>query len=781
MFFFKSCRPKCLNSIPRFIKLRNLNINRGNRGNVNQIDLQYKRNNIVYRNENSSGIIESLRDRVNRYYCTSTTPVNSDQDIQSEEPKPKEQYNRVSLKSIVNKPVIAIIGKPNVGKSTLFNRVIKGQRQALVEEIPGTTRDRYYGEGFLFGREFILIDTGGLVGESKEQMEKDKFSKMIRDQAEVAMDEADIILFLLDYKSGITTVDKDIARMLRVRKTNGKPVYIGVNKADNSDMRTEGFDQLFKDQLVRLGLGTDSVPFSSIHGEGVMDLFENLLKPLPYADLNFEKDFELGPIRISIVGQPNAGKSSLLNKIIEEERSIVSEIPGTTHDPVDCLFKWRNDHEIMLIDTAGIRRRSTHKEGLERSSVLWALKSVERSHVVLMVIDATIGVTEQDLKIASFIVESKKSVILLVNKWDLYLKNQKTQDTLFDQINFYDLQKKGQYVQSKGSFSEGNLSKDYTYKTLLDEMLQVNKQSTKTNDHEKFQNLKKTTKLAKEKSEKRHKELIKQQEEELEEDDLEEDEDRDLEIKNEEDKEIQKNSSEMEYDKIIIGEKDGVDLDLDDEDFDLGFDIDDLYRDEEEESVGAGKPENPDEIFHKKLQEYIKKKEEIQQNQDKERVKRVPPPPVDLPKYTSEQKQFEKKLRDKLSFIDYVPVIFTSAKTGYCIPTAMDLAIKVFFEREKKLKVNTLIDLIKQATFKHKIPARGKNNFKLKFAAQAKGYPPQFVFFVNDPDKVDPTFAKYLLRCIREVYPFTGTPIHIHFRKNKSKKKINYKHRSGRK
>eukprot|EP01132_Coremiostelium_polycephalum_P006664 gene6664-8243_t len=627
------------------------------------------------------------------------------------------------MKPIGYKPVIAVIGKPNVGKSTLFNRVIQGQRQALVEEIPGTTRDRFYGDGFLYGRDFILVDTGGLIGETHH--DHDLFQTQIKEQASIAMEEADAILFILDYKTGITPVDKEISKMLRSKKAQGKPIFVGVNKADNILSRTQLFEGL-KTDIRRLGLG-EAMPFSALHGDGVLDMFEEVVKTFPIISIEVEDPTKPSPIRVSIVGQPNAGKSSLMNKIIEEERSIVSDIPGTTHDPVDCTFSWRGTHEITLVDTAGIRRRSTHKIGLEKSSVLWAMKAIERSHLAFMVIDATVGITEQDLKIASFIIESKKSVVLIINKWDLYTKNKKSQKKLTEKIFFDDLQYSSN--RTKSVYSDSNLDRNYTYNSLLNEILADNKESSKVENQDKsgkdITNKKKKSSILEEKAK-----LKRQQQ--------------------------------------IQSELDALENQYNDE-------LENYEDDEEDEQENQQKPQylySSEQSYDNIQWEYLKKKEELESEGMKHRP---PPPPITLPKLTKEQQEFEKEIRMKLSFLDFVPVLFTSAKTGYCVPTAVDLAINIFFEREKRLRVKHLMEILKQATFKHKLPTRGKNNLRIKFAQQAKGYPPSFIFFVNDPEKVPPTFVRYLLRSIRDTYPFTGTPIHLYFRKNKRKPKYSSK------
>ncbi|KAF2071590.1 hypothetical protein CYY_007099 [Polysphondylium violaceum] len=724
-------------------------------------------NNIFIKNNESKLNRNQIHsDNIARFYSSTNNSNSNNTNTRGDQ---ENKYERAKVKVVLDKPVIAIIGKPNVGKSTLFNRVIQGQRDALVEEIPGTTRDRYYGEGFLYGKEFMLVDTGGLIGETKN--DRDQFQGVIKEQAEIAMEESDAILFVIDFKHGITPVDKELARMLRTKKAKGKPVFIGVNKADNIKNRVHEFDEL-KTQLVRLGLGDNPIPFSAIHGDGVLDLMQHVLKDFAYKDLTIHaEDLDTpGPIRAAIVGQPNAGKSSLLNKIIEEERSIVSDIPGTTHDPVDITFNWRDTHEMTLIDTAGIRRRSTHKVGLEKSSVLWALKAIERSHVVYLVIDATVGVTEQDLKIAGFAIESRKSLIVIVNKWDLYLSNLKSGKMLEDKLYFQDLQKQNSFDINQ--FNTTSMKKTQTFKSLLEDLIAENIEKSKTDNNLKPTSFKKKSSILEKKNQLKNK--AKQQEVEKDQDDQDEDEDQD----DEEDQEnsIQANkqhSSDLQYSQIYWPDKQNnlKEIDNDDDD-EFDIDIEQVMKqeqDQEEEEEEELDEEEEAERFYKNYLKYLKKKEEMEKEaEEKGTIKKRPPPPdVQPPKLSREQKDYEAKLREKLTFLDFVPVLFTSAKTGFCVPTAIDLGIKVFFEREKKLKVSTLMDIINQATFKHKLPSKGKNSLRIKFAAQVKGYPPTFVFFVNDPEKVEPSLVKYLLNSIRQTYPYTGTPIFIKFKKNK--------------
>ncbi|KAN0012004.1 hypothetical protein ACTFIU_000223 [Dictyostelium citrinum] len=759
----------------QYIKFNN---DRNTTFNINNFNINFKRSfctNKNIKNENEYDEVEeeeSLKSTLNNNKNIEDNN-NNNNNLNINNDKDNKPYQRVLMKPISNKPIIAIIGKPNVGKSTIFNRIIEGQRRALVEEIPGTTRDRYYGEGFLYGREFILVDTGGLIGESKE--DKDQFQGVIQDQAEIAMEEADAILFVLDYKTGVTPIDKELARMLRSKKQKlGKPIYIGVNKADNISMRGEDFQEM-RTQIIRLGFG-EPIPFSAHHGDNVHNMFESILTQFPHMDLSLKKleeDLKPGPIRISIVGQPNAGKSSLLNKIIEEERSIVSDVPGTTHDPVDCNFLWRDTHELSLIDTAGIRRRSTHKIGLEKSSVLWALKAIEKSHVVFIVIDATVGVTEQDLKIASFVVENRKSMIIIVNKWDLYLKNLHATQKATDKLFFHDFQNKSSSSSATAkSIADENFDTSFTLDTLLDDLVSYNIKNSKTDDvlngNGKIKDLsKKKSSILEER--KKRKQKIREEEEQ------------------EEQRQQQlQHSSDLEYSNIYWpdAKNDQINydiIDVDDDDIDgeiYDFDIDAILKEEQEGRGGEKEGDNDDdddEKFQLAYIEYLKKKEEkleeLEKINNQNKIKRPSPPNVVMPKMTKLQKDYETELRSKLSFLDFAPILFTSAKTGFCVPTAVDLSIKIFFEREKRLRIAQLWEIIKLVSFKHKFPKMGRNSLKLKFAQQAKGYPPTFVFWVNHPDNVEPSVVRFLLRSIRDYYPYVGTPIYIQFRKNKGKKK----------
>lgn len=304
------------------------------------------------------------------------------------------------------KPIVAIVGRPNVGKSTLFNRLV-GKRVAIVDDNPGVTRDRIYSEAEWLTHKFILIDTGGIEPESEDiilfQMKK---------QAELAIETADVIVFMTDGKEGITSADQDVAAMLR--KTN-KPVVLAVNKVDNLKMQNNVYE------FYNLGIG-DPIGISSSLGLGTGDLLDAIVssfKKFEYED----EDEEV--TKVAIVGRPNVGKSSLVNKLLNEERVIVSDIPGTTRDAVDTPMEV-NGERYILIDTAGIRRKSKVSEGVERYSVIRSISAIERADVCLIMIDALEGVTEQDSKIAGIAHEAGKAIIIVVNKWDAIEKDDKT-------------------------------------------------------------------------------------------------------------------------------------------------------------------------------------------------------------------------------------------------------------------------------------------------------------------------------------------------------------------
>ncbi|MBA3824495.1 MAG: ribosome biogenesis GTPase Der [Ktedonobacterales bacterium] len=298
------------------------------------------------------------------------------------------------------KPLVAIVGRPNVGKSTFFNRMI-GQRLAIVEDEPGTTRDRIYGDAVWNGREFTLIDTGGLELDSSDDM-----MGRIRAQAQLAVQEADVIIFLVDGQAGVTAADSEIAQMLRRTK---KPIILGVNKADNAKLRGESVD------FYSIGIG-EPITLSSRQGVGTGDLLDAITEALPPPEAFAEIETDLP--KFAIVGRPNVGKSSLLNSIIGQDRAIVSEIPGTTRDALDMTVTHRG-LDVILIDTAGVRRRGKIDPGIEKYAVLRSERAIERCDVAMLIIDATEGVTAQDTHIAGVIHEEAKGVVVVINKWDL--------------------------------------------------------------------------------------------------------------------------------------------------------------------------------------------------------------------------------------------------------------------------------------------------------------------------------------------------------------------------
>ncbi len=324
----------------------------------------------------------------------------------------------------MKKPVIVLVGRPNVGKSTLFNRLV-GERLAIIDDVPGTTRDRLVAEGDWAGHDFFVVDTGGIDPTRQRSQEplsigSADFIADIRAQAEIAMEESDVILLLTDAQQGVTEADREIVQILRRRQSivagaNHPPIVLVVNKADSEQYRTNALD------FYSLGLG-DPFPISAIHGTGTGDLLDEVVAHFPQPVEDEEED---ASIKAAIVGKPNAGKSSLLNKLTGETRSIVSPIPGTTRDAIDTPITWEG-LPITLIDTAGIRKRGTIIPGVEKYSVLRAMQAIERCDVALLVIDAVTGVTAQDTHIAGYINQAWKSVILIVNKWDLIEKDTNT-------------------------------------------------------------------------------------------------------------------------------------------------------------------------------------------------------------------------------------------------------------------------------------------------------------------------------------------------------------------
>ena len=305
------------------------------------------------------------------------------------------------------KPIVAIVGRPNVGKSTLFNK-ITGKRISIVEDTPGITRDRIYADAEWVGREFTLIDTGGI-----EPSSKDEILSQMRDQANLAIDMASVILFMVNIKEGMTAADSDVAAILQ---RCGKPVLLVCNKVD-----APGNPPMEMYEFYNLGIG-EPYPVSSIHGLGVGDLLDEVISYFPEEDDAQEDD---NTINVAVIGKPNAGKSSLVNCILGENRVIVSNIAGTTRDAIDSSFE-HNGQKYTFIDTAGMRKRGKIYENVERYSVVRALSAVDRADVCLIMVDGTEGVTEQDTKIAGYAHDNGKASIIVVNKWDIVEKETNT-------------------------------------------------------------------------------------------------------------------------------------------------------------------------------------------------------------------------------------------------------------------------------------------------------------------------------------------------------------------
>ncbi|EJE98464.1 ribosome biogenesis GTPase Der [Liquorilactobacillus mali] len=302
-------------------------------------------------------------------------------------------------------PVVAIVGRPNVGKSTVFNR-IAGERISIVEDVPGVTRDRIYAHSEWLGQKFNLIDTGGIdIGD-------EPFLTQITEQAEIAIDEADVIVFVVSVREGITDADEKVARILY---KSDKPVILAVNKVDNPELRGDIFD------FYSLGFG-EPLAVSSTHGIGVGDLLDKICHSFPENQVEEEDK----TIRFSLIGRPNVGKSSLVNAILGENRVIVSNIEGTTRDAIDTPFISSQGDEFTVIDTAGIRKRGKVYENTEKYSVLRAMRAIDRSDVVLVVLNAEEGIREQDKKVAGYAHEAGRGIIILVNKWDTLKKNNRT-------------------------------------------------------------------------------------------------------------------------------------------------------------------------------------------------------------------------------------------------------------------------------------------------------------------------------------------------------------------
>lgn len=313
----------------------------------------------------------------------------------------------------MSNPTIAIVGRPNVGKSTVFNR-IAGERISIVEDTPGVTRDRIYAKGEWLGKEFSIIDTGGI------DLGDEPFMDQIKHQAEVAIDEADVIVFVTSAREGVTDADEMVAKMLY--KSN-KPIILAVNKVDNPEMRADIYE------FYALGLG-DPFPISGSHGLGLGDVLDEAVKRFP----DDETDEEDDTIKFSLIGRPNVGKSSLINAILGEERVIVSDIEGTTRDAIDTHFVAESGAEFTMIDTAGMRKRGKVYETTEKYSVMRAMRAIDRSDVVLVVLNGEEGIREQDKRIAGYAHEAGRGIIIVVNKWDAVKKDTNTMKKFEEEI-----------------------------------------------------------------------------------------------------------------------------------------------------------------------------------------------------------------------------------------------------------------------------------------------------------------------------------------------------------
>ena len=315
----------------------------------------------------------------------------------------------------MSKPLIAIVGRPNVGKSMLFNKII-GRRLSIVEDTPGVTRDRIYGESDWNGRKFRLVDTGGIEPNTDNQI-----LAFMREQAQIAIDNANVIIFVTDIKTGMTAADQEVAGMLQRSK---KPIVLAVNKMDSTGTTDPDFYEFYN-----LGLG-DPIAVSAVHGHGTGDLLDACLQYFPPED---EEEEDSDVIQVAIIGKPNVGKSSLTNRILGQQRVIVSNVAGTTRDAIDSYFE-NETGKYNFIDTAGMRKKSKVDDNIEKYSVLRATMAIERSDVCLIMIDATEGVTEQDTKVAGLAHEAGKASIIVINKWDLVEKDGKTMDKMREKV-----------------------------------------------------------------------------------------------------------------------------------------------------------------------------------------------------------------------------------------------------------------------------------------------------------------------------------------------------------
>jgi GTPase len=451
----------------------------------------------------------------------------------------------------MTKPVVALVGRPNVGKSTLFNR-LAGERLAVVDDVPGTTRDRLVMEAEWAGRVFDIVDTGGIdptqigPGRNKEPLSigSADFIEQIRAQAEIAIQDSDAVIFITDAESGVTPADYEVAQILRKHQheVDGKatpPVLLVVNKCENEARRMAAME------FYELGLG-EPYPISALHGTGTGDMLDALVASFMKAGEEAEDD----SVKVAIVGKPNVGKSSLLNQLLGEERAIVSPIAGTTRDAIDTHLTY-GDVPVVLIDTAGIRRRGHITPGVEQYSVLRALQAIERSDVVLLVLDATAGLTAQDAHIAGFILDAWKSAVVLVNKWDAVEKD--------------------------------------TY-TMAD---------------------------------------------------------------------------------------------------------------------------------------------------------------------------FTQRIRQDLNFMDYVPVLFISAKTGQRVDQVLPLALRVQEERLTRLPTSKINRILQEAQDRHAAPSHAGTGLKIYYGTQVRNDPPVFLLHVNDPKLAHFTYLRFIENCIRQEHAFMGTPIRI--------------------
>ncbi|EAD6808531.1 ribosome biogenesis GTPase Der [Listeria monocytogenes] len=303
------------------------------------------------------------------------------------------------------KPVVAIVGRPNVGKSTIFNRIV-GERVSIVEDVPGVTRDRIYNSAEWLGKEFNIIDTGGI------DLSDEPFLEQIRAQAEIAIDEADVIIFITNGREGVTDADEQVAKILY---RSNKPIVLAINKVDNPEMRDQIYD------FYSLGFG-EPYPISGSHGLGLGDMLDAVRAHFPKEE---EEKYPDDTVKFSLIGRPNVGKSSILNALLGEDRVIVSDIAGTTRDAIDTTYTF-DGQDYVMIDTAGMRKRGKVYESTEKYSVLRAMRAIERSDVVLVVINAEEGIREQDKRIAGYAHDAGRAIIIVVNKWDAINKDEKT-------------------------------------------------------------------------------------------------------------------------------------------------------------------------------------------------------------------------------------------------------------------------------------------------------------------------------------------------------------------